>query len=110
MDYIKEEIERIERVASSAPADALVALLSACVGSEGAEPLGHLVLYTSFGVVRGRTGLNFSRELSEGAPQIIEISDVTVEHYSNHLPTGNFDRLYLRPEDVRGFAVLKPED
>lgn len=69
---------------------------------------GLLVLYTSFGVVRGRTGIHFVQNLSSAEPSsdaVIELNEVTVEHYSNHLPTATFPRLYVRLSDVLGFAI-----
>jgi hypothetical protein len=37
-------------------------------------------------------------------PDILELEDVTIEHYSNHLPTATFDRLFVRLAEVQGFA------
>ena len=77
-----------------------------------------LILYTSFGVVRGVVAAaafadsnrmadtrveNMSRVTIE--PDVLELSDVAVEHYSNHLPTGGYDRLFVRVSDVQGFAI-----
>jgi hypothetical protein len=39
-------------------------------------------------------------------PEVVEVHDAAVEHYSNHLPTATFNRLHVRVDDVRGFAVL----
>jgi hypothetical protein len=74
---------------------ALIGLLKSSLTAEGAQAFGHLVLYTSFGVVRGRIGLAFAQSLiaEEGsantkpgsAQEVIELNDATVEHYSNHL-------------------------
>lgn len=98
----------------SRPADALITLLKSSLSIDGSQPFGHLVLYTSFGVVRGRIGLAFAQGLvskeSEGATlthyEVIELNDVTVEHYSNHLANASFDRLYVRLSDVLGFALV----
>ncbi len=99
----------------SKTADALIALLRSSLSSSGEQAFGHLVLYTSFGVVRGRIGLTFAQGLitqeipgaAAIAPhEVIEINDVTVEHYSNHLANANFDRLYVRLSDVLGFALV----
>jgi hypothetical protein len=98
----------------SRPADALITLLKSSLGIDGTQPFGHLVLYTSFGVVRGRLGLTFAQGLiKEGAEgeggaryEVIEINDVTVEHYSNHLANATFDRLYVRLSDVLSFALV----
>ncbi len=74
-------------------------------------------MYTSFGVVRGTVSAaafgeanrsmdsrleNTSRIAIE--PDILELEDVTIEHYSNHLPTATFDRLFVRLAEVQGFA------
>lgn len=98
----------------SRPADALITLLKSSLSIDGSQPFGHLVLYTSFGVVRGRIGLAFAQNLvseeSEGETlahhEVLELNDVTVEHYSNHLANASFDRLYVRLSDVLGFALV----
>ena len=94
--------------------DSLISALKISASGDGAQSFAHLVLYTSFGVVRGRTGLSFAREVSSyrdgetdrGSSEVIELHDATVEHHSNHLPTASFDRLYVRLSDVRGFAIV----
>jgi len=99
----------------TAPADALIALLRSSLNASGSQAFGHLVLYTSFGVVRGRIGLAFAQGLigdengvtaAGSADAVVEINDVTVEHYSNHLASATFDRLYVRLSDVLGFAMV----
>jgi hypothetical protein len=53
-------------------------------------------------------GIHFTQALSSAAGSldgVIELDDVTVEHYSNHLPTATFSRLYVRLTDVLGFAI-----
>lgn len=94
-----------------APADALIALLKSSLTGGGAQAFGYLVLYTSFGVVKGRTGMAFHEELTSqenggGPPQLIELNDVIVEHYSNHLATASFDRFYVRLAEVQAFALV----
>ncbi|HTF38759.1 MAG TPA: hypothetical protein VK651_10640 [Blastocatellia bacterium] len=100
---------------TAAPADVLIALLRSSLSASGEQAFGHLVLYTSFGVVRGRIGLTFAQGLigkenagaDAGSPhEAIEINDVTVEHYSNHLANATFDRLYVRLSDVLSFALV----
>ena len=95
--------------------DALIALLKTSLSSKGEQAFGHLALYTTFGVVRGRIGLTFAQGLIGGGGthaeagsslEVIEINDVTVEHYSNHLANATFDRLYVRLTDVHGFALV----
>ena len=104
---------------SPAPADALIAVLKSALTGEGSQSFNYMVLYTSFGIVRGRTGLTFSQEPSGGqvgaggghggSQEVIELYDATVEHHSNHLPTASFDRLYVRLGDVRGFALVSSQ-
>jgi hypothetical protein len=97
------------------PIDALFLLVKSSLGADGSPSFGQLVLYTSFGVVRGRVGLAFAqRLLSQGngegksdlTQEVIELNDATVEHYSNHLPTAEFSRLYVRLPEVQGFALM----
>ena len=77
-----------------------------------------LILYTSFGVVRGSISANAFAESNRMAdtrventsritiePDVIELAEAAVEHYSNHLPTGAYDRLFVRVSDVQGFAI-----
>jgi hypothetical protein len=92
-------------------ADVLIELLRSSVKSGGAQSFAHLVLYTSFGVVRGRTGLAFTQEGEHEFDQrrqgaVIALNEVTVEHYSNHLASATFDRLYVKLADVQGFALI----
>jgi hypothetical protein len=100
---------------SARSADALIAALKSSLRADEAQVFGHVVLYTSFGVVRGRTGLSFAEELANrsgpaadapASDAVIELNDVNVEHYSNHLPTASFDRLYVRLTDVQAFALV----
>jgi hypothetical protein len=100
---------------SASGSDALIDVLRTSFTANGAPAFGHLVLYTSFGVVKGRTGVNFAQEMraaQDGSahdgikPDVIALYDATVEHYSNHLPTASFDRLYVRLGDVQSFALV----
>lgn len=77
-----------------------------------------LILYTSFGVVRGTVSASAFEDTNRMAdtrventsrvtvdPDVLELQDVAVEHYSNHLPTGGYERLFVRIDDVQGFAI-----
>jgi len=101
--------------ASTSPAasDILIRLLRASLSPDGAQSFNLLVLYTSFGVVRGRIGYAFAQELmnhDQASPHLsdslIELNAVTVEHFSNHLANAVFDRLYVRLDEVKGFAFV----
>jgi len=96
--------------------DTVVDQLRSLLRGEGVSRAGEIVLYTSFGVVRGRLAPSFVRQLTDqppdgplsarepAKPQMVEIYDATVEHYSSHLPTGSFSSLYVRLADVSGIA------
>jgi hypothetical protein len=84
----------------------------------GREAERRIHLYTSFGVVSGRVSASTFGAANRAAdprlenssrvaldPDVLELEDVTVEHYSNHLPSGNFDRLFVRVVDVRAFTM-----
>ena len=97
---------------TSQASDGLVALLKAQLSAENAPAFSYLVLYTSFGVVRGRTGLSFLQAESRDSggnslpAEVVEVHEAAVEHYSNHLPTATFTRLHVRVDDIRGFAIV----
>jgi hypothetical protein len=99
----------------STAGDALISLLKSSINADGGQAFGHMVLYTSFGVVRGRMGYTFAQQLhSEKADsqttsdhEVIELNDASVEHYSNHLPTATFNRLYVSLSNVKGFALIE---
>ena len=97
--------------------DALFTTIRSAVETEPLRQHG-LILYTSFGVVRGSVSAaafsdtnrmadtrveNVSRVTIE--PDVLELAGASVEHYSNHLPTGTYDRLFVRVADVQGFAI-----
>lgn len=93
--------------------DALLSLIKSALAVDGTPGFSEVVLYTSFGVVRGKLGLLFGQQLqSESAERVasnhhvIELNDASVEHYSNHLPTATFDRFYVRLGDVLGYALV----
>lgn len=93
--------------------DILIRLLRTSLAPGGAQSFNQLVLYTSFGVVRGRIGYSFSQEVLNTEPadprlsdSLVELNAVTVEHFSNHLASASFERLYVRLDDVRGFAFV----
>ena len=88
----------------------IVSLLKSSMSVEGSQAFGYLVIYTSFGVVRGRTSFSFeqSGDNTDSAvvSEMIELHNVSVEHYSNHLPSAAFERFYVRLSDINGFAIF----
>lgn len=110
----------METIASSSRvrlSDALFTTIRSAVETDP-QRQHRLILYTSFGVVRGSVSAaafgetnrmtdtqveNISRVTIE--PDVIELDEASVEHYSNHLPTGTYNRLFVRITDVQGFAI-----
>jgi hypothetical protein len=86
----------------------LTSLLRKALSSERLLASRHIVLYASFGVVKGRTTTAFARRTDhdnqEQPSEILELIEVTVEHYSSHLPTASFDQLYVRLSDIQAFS------
>ena len=77
---------------SLSTADALIRLLRTAMAPDGSQSFSQLVLYTSFGVLRGRIGYSFAQELANhdhsGAQlsdTLIELNAVIIDHFSNHL-------------------------
>src|SRR5262245_28305324 len=70
----------------------------------------NLVLYSSFGILRGRVSRQVTDNLNTTYndmldnttsrvrvdADVLELDDCEVEHYSNHLPTAHFNKLYVR--------------
>jgi hypothetical protein len=98
--------------------DALFTALRSSLDADISRTYSNLVFYSSFGIVRGRISrimtdsLNSSQESNlenntsriRIEPDVLEMEDCEVEHYSNHLPTAHFKKLYVRIEDIQGFA------
>jgi hypothetical protein len=59
-----------------------------------------LLVYMPFGIARGK--------LSRGSmSELLELRDVNVEHYSNHIPTGHYKSLLVNLSAIHGFSVLE---
>jgi hypothetical protein len=103
----------MDAVPLPAAADALIRLLRTAMAPDGTQSFNQLVLYTSFGVLRGRIGHSFAQEIANpdhsGAQlsgDLIELNAVTIEHFSNHLANATFERFYVRLNDVKGFSFV----
>jgi hypothetical protein len=81
--------------------------LEEMLGSVAANDTVGLLCYTSFGVVRGSFTAAATPNASSTVGRMIELHDAVVEHYSNHLPTGKFDKLYLSLTDIAGCALIR---
>ncbi|HUK90056.1 MAG TPA: hypothetical protein VLZ81_06620 [Blastocatellia bacterium] len=87
----------------------IVSVLNTIISADARSPHPYVILYTSFGVVRGRAGSSIALLSEQGsellAGQTLELMDVTLEHYSSHLPTASFVQFYVRLSDILGLAV-----
>jgi hypothetical protein len=82
---------------SSTQIDRFADLLSSILGER--EELS-LLLYMPFGIARGK--------LNRGSMgEVFELRDVTVEHYSNHIPTGHYKSLLINLSAIEGCSVLE---
>src|SRR5215468_8608033 len=75
----------VNELTAKAGGDTVVEQLRSLLRGDGASRAGEIVLYTSFGVVRGRLAPSFVRQLASGpaeesppAPRMVEIYDATV--------------------------------
>jgi hypothetical protein len=69
-----------------------------------------LIIYAPFGIVRGEVTpvqLQLAAHPTGAGREMIEIQRATVEHYSNHLPTGNYASLFISLDQISGFVILK---
>lgn len=91
--------------------DAVIKRLGeALVAAAGERELIAVILYAPFGIVRGeltRAQVRDAARPSSEGEGVIELQRATVEHYSNHLPTGNYASLYLSLREISGFVVIK---
>ena len=97
--------------------ESLIRLVRQSLQSDRSALAEGVEIYTSFGVVRGR----ISRAMIQGeaktpssadslhlhTPHVIEVEEVTVEHYANHLAAAHYDRLFISTADVRSFALVQ---
>ena len=81
--------------------------LEEMLGSVAANDMVGLLCYTSFGVVRGSYTPATTPAASSNVGRMIELRDAVVEHYSNHLPTGRYDQLFLSLTDIAGCALIR---
>jgi hypothetical protein len=98
--------------------DTLFTAIRSSLDADISRTYSNLVLYSSFGIVRGKISrtvtdnLNMARDATlenntsrvRIDPDVLELEECEVEHYSNHIPTAHFNKLYVRIEDVQGFA------
>src|SRR5689334_487110 len=83
--------------------DTFFATLRALLLADGSRLHTNVVLYTQFGIVRGRIARNVVEQLK--LTDTLEIDECEVEHFSSHMPTGHFAKLYVRATQIQGFVV-----
>jgi hypothetical protein len=92
-----------------AMSEALLKRLSEALAAvAGRQEALSLILYSPFGIVRGEiTGksVEAATQAPGEASGYLELRQAVVEHYSNHLPTGNYARLFINLRDVSGFVI-----
>jgi hypothetical protein len=84
-------------------------LSEAFAGPAGQRDVIALIIYAPFGIVRGeltQASLRAAASFS-GDGHVIEVQRASVEHYSNHLPTGNYASLLIDLKGVSGFVIAK---
>ena len=82
----------------SSPQTAGLAALLSSILEEQEELL--LLVYMPFGIARGK--------LTRGSiSEVLELRDVNVEHYSNHVPTGHYKSLLVDLSAIQGCSVLE---
>jgi hypothetical protein len=87
--------------------NAIVQRLSeALATAAGQREAVSLIIYTPFGIVRGEVTPAQVRAAAGDGDGVIEVRRATVEHYSNHLPTGNYASLHLNLPGISGFAII----
>jgi hypothetical protein len=91
--------------------DAVVSRLSEAITEESGhgDPL-RLILYLPFGVVRAEMSHRQVRVAAQAVYNdyhLITLQNAVVEHYSNHLPTGNYDNLHLNTNQIAGLVIIK---
>jgi len=88
------------------PLDRLIELLAANLEE---RPELALLIYAPFGIIRGK--LTRGTDSANAVPRIdqamLVLEEVTVEHYSNHIPTANYRQLSINLSDVQGYAILE---
>ena len=88
------------------PLDRLKELLAANLDE---RPELALLVYAPFGIIRGKLIRkdNSSELISDSDHPFLLLSEVTVEHYSNHIPTASYAELSINLKDVQGCALVE---
>ncbi|HMZ80686.1 MAG TPA: hypothetical protein PLL06_13365 [Acidobacteriota bacterium] len=97
--------------------DTLFTAIRSSLDADLTRQFSNLVLYTSYGIVRGRVGRTVTDNLSVAhdarlesvsrlriETDVLELDDAEVEHFSSHMPTARYNKLYVRIEEIHSFA------
>src|SRR5258708_6461359 len=103
-----------EQIADSI-GESLLGLIGRMLKSDKSLLSEGVAIYTSYGIVRGRIsrlntasdgiGVGSTDLLHLHSPVLLEVEDVTVEHYANHLAGARYDRLFVSVSDICSFAL-----
>jgi len=95
--------------------ESLLGLIGRLLKSDKSLLSEGVVIYSSFGIIRGRISRsNLPSESTDGAssdllhlhsPVLLEVEEATVEHYANHLAAGRYERLFVNVNDICSFAL-----
>jgi len=88
------------------PLDRLIEFLAANLEE---RPELALLIYAPFGILRGKLtrGTGSADAVSPIDQAMLVLEEVTVEHYSNHIPTASYRQLSVNLNDVQGCAILE---
>ncbi len=97
--------------------DTLFTAIRSSLDADLTRTFSNLVLYTSYGIVRGKISRAMTDNLTAARDSrlenvsrvrietdVLELDDAEVEHFSSHLPTAQFSKLYVRIDEIRSFA------
>ncbi len=97
--------------------DTLFTAIRSSLDADLTRTFSNLVLYTSYGIVRGKISRAMTDNITAARDarlenvsrvrietDVLELDDAEVEHFSSHLPTAQFPKLYVRMDEIRSFA------
>ncbi|MBX7222679.1 MAG: hypothetical protein K1Y36_22215 [Blastocatellia bacterium] len=97
--------------------DTLFTAIRSSLDADLTRTFTNLVVYTPYGIVRGKVSRTMTDSISRAhdaklenvsrvriETDILELDDAEVEHFSSHLPTANFPKLYVKMDEILSFA------
>jgi hypothetical protein len=96
-------VERDETVPSHVQ-DSFFLALRALLVADSSRLHSNLVLYTPFGIVRGRVSRQFIEQMK--ASNVVELDECEIEHFSSHMPSGRFIKFFVRISEIQGYTLF----